>query len=211
MFSLKTIVFLIALIAASRGAEDQIDLLTFDGAEETTSRRWILTNDPVMGGVSNSNWTVVDEKEEGVWDGTVKIVPSLAAPGFCNLMSAQQQWPDASKYLTGGLIVRAKSSLPYKGFKLSFGADTLNLQFKCFKADFVMQSTGEWEDIFVPFDQFSNDWSSYTGEPITKCSDDASVCPTEKNLQDIRQIGFWMEGAEGDFHFELKHVRAGTA
>jgi hypothetical protein len=212
MLSIKFLVLFVALIfAVGAQSDDYVDLLTFDGAEGTTSHRWILTNDPVMGGVSNSNWTVIDEKEEGLWVGTVKIVPSLAAPGFCNLMSDQQKWPDASKYLTGGMIVRAKSTIPYQGFKLSFGADTLNLQFKCFKADFVMKSTGEWEDIFVPFNQFSNDWSSYTGEPITLCSEDASVCPTEKNLQDIKQIGFWMEGAEGDFRFELEHVRAGTS
>jgi hypothetical protein len=109
------------------------------------------------------------------------------------------------------MVITAKSTLPYLGFKFSFGADTLNLQFKCFKADFEMQSTGEWETIYIPMTEFSNNWSSYTGEPIVKCSDDASVCPTEENLDDIRQIGFWMEGAEGDFDFTLKSVQAGIA
>lgn len=72
-------------------------------------------------------------------------------------------------------------------------------------------NTVEWEDIYIPVNEFSNDWSSYTGEPITKCSDDPSVCPTDKSLNDIRQIGFWMEGAEGDFNFEVKYVRTGFA
>lgn len=203
-----TLVLVLAFIAVVSAA-DYVDLVTFDGNKDTTSRRWILTNDPVMGGVSNSTWTVDDTNQEGLWVGGVEIVPSLQAPGFCNLMSAKQQWPDASGFTH--LIVRAKSTIPYKGFKASFGADTLNLQFKCFKADFTMESTGDWEDIYIPFNEFSNDWSSYTGEPITKCSDDPSVCPTEKNLQDIEQIGLWMEGAEGDFHFELKYIRAGFA
>mmetsp|Transcript_89537 Transcript_89537/g.193767 ORF Transcript_89537/g.193767 Transcript_89537/m.193767 type:complete len:210 (+) Transcript_89537:22-651(+) len=205
----KAVLLSVAALSQSVLGSDFVNLLTFDGAEESTSRRWILTNDPVMGGVSNSTWTVDDQNEEGVWVGGVEIVPSLDAPGFCNVMSSRGKWPDASGFTH--MIIRAKSSIPYEGFKFSFGADTLNLQFKCFKADFVMKSSGEWEDIYIPFNEFSNDWSSYTGEPITKCSDDPSVCPSEKNLQDIEQIGFWMEGAEGDFNFEVKYVRAGFA
>jgi hypothetical protein len=46
------------------------------------------------------------------------------------------------------------------------------------------------EEIAIPFTEFSNDWSSYTGEPITKCVDDPSVCPSDKNLQDISQVSF---------------------
>ena len=48
------------------------------------------------------------------------------------------------------------------------------------------------------------------GEPITSCPADPTVCPSESNLKDISQIGFWMEGAEGDFFFELQSVRAGN-
>mmetsp|Transcript_20517 Transcript_20517/g.34336 ORF Transcript_20517/g.34336 Transcript_20517/m.34336 type:complete len:239 (-) Transcript_20517:250-966(-) len=208
---MQILLSIVALALASTGVlcSDVVNLVTFDGAEETTSRRWILTNDPVMGGVSNSTWTVEDQNQQGVWTGGVEIVPSLDAPGFCNLMTSRGKWPSASGYTH--MIIRAKSTIPYKGFKFSFGADTLNLQFKCFKADFEMESTGEWEDIYIPMSEFSNDWSSYTGEPITKCSDDPSVCPTDKNLEDIEQIGFWMEGAEGDFDFTLKHVQAGYA
>lgn len=202
----------VLLFSSQLGASASDDfryLLTFDGAEGTTSRRWQLTNDPVMGGVSNSTFTEDTVNDEGLWVGGVEIVPSLQAPGFCNLMTAVQQWPSAVGFTH--MIIRARSTIPYNGFKFSFGADTLNLQFKCFKADFTMKSNGEWEDIYIPMNEFSNDWSSYTGEPITKCSDDPSVCPTDKNLDDIAQIGFWMEGAEGNFHFEIGHVRAGYA
>lgn len=199
----------LAFAAGPAFAADYVDLITFDGAADTTSSRWILTNDPVMGGVSNSTWTVDDENEKGIWVGGVEIVPSLSAPGFCNVMSEKSQWNDAAGFTH--MIIRARSTIDYKGFKFSFGADTLNLQFKCFKANFVMESTGEWEDIYIPMTEFSNDWSSYTGEAITKCSDDPAVCPTDKNLNDIRQIGFWMEGAEGDFNFEVEYVRAGFA
>ena len=123
-------------------------------------------------------------------------------------MSQKKTWNDASG--NTHLLIRAKSTIPYDGFKVSFAADTLNMQFKCFKADFVMESKGEWEEIAIPFNQFSNNWSSYTGEPIVTCAADPSVCPTEKSLQDITQIGFWMEGAEGEFQFEVASIRAGT-
>jgi len=201
---------ILSVHSSKNGVETPVRLLSFDSADQSTySRRWILTDDPVMGGLSNSTWTEQQDQLQGTWEGTVRIVPSLKAPGFCNLMSARQEWNDANGFTH--LIIRAKSTINYKGFKVSFGADTLNLQFKCFKADFEMESTGEWEEIYVPFKEFSNDWSSYTGEPITKCSDDVSVCPTDKNLKDIEQIGFWMEGVAGDFHFELKEVLAGYA
>jgi hypothetical protein len=93
-----------------------------------------------MGGISFSNWTVANNM--GNWVGKVEIVPSLNAPGFCNVMSQTKQWNDANGY--SHLLIRARSYIPYKGFKVSFAADTLNQQFKCFKADFVMESTGEW-------------------------------------------------------------------
>jgi hypothetical protein len=40
-----------------------------------------------MGGVSHSNFTIDQPNAELVWDGEVKVVPKLNAPGFCNLMS----------------------------------------------------------------------------------------------------------------------------
>jgi len=38
----------------------------------------------------------------------------------------------------------------------------------------------------VPYTEFSNNWSSYTGEAIVKCVDDDSVCPTEKDKKKVR-------------------------
>lgn len=200
--------FLLVLLAVVAVVLGDVTLLSFDGTPSTTSKTWSLTNDPVMGGLSYSNYTVngVDQKME--WTGSVEIVPSLEAPGFCNLMSELKQWPSASKQTH--LMFKARSTVPYKGFKVSFAADTLSPQFKCFKSDFEMSSTGEWEEIAIPFNQFSNNWSSYTGEPIVTCAEDASVCPTDKNLADIKQIGFWMEGGEGKFNFEFANVRAGV-
>jgi len=200
---------ILVLVSALSACFCEVTLLAFDTADKTSySQTWQLTNDPVMGGVSYSNWTVDDSNKKGVWKGAVKIVPSLNAPGFCNVMSEKKAWNDAVGY--SHMIIKARSTIPYKGFKVSFAADTLNMQFKCFKADFIMESTGKWEYVAIPFNQFSNNWSSYTGEPIVTCAADPSVCPTDKSLKDIAQIGFWMEGAEGDFDFEVESIKAGN-
>jgi hypothetical protein len=72
-----------------------------------------------MGGVSYSNWTVDDEYEKGIWRGEVKVVPSLDAPGFCTVASQVKPWPDAAGY--SHMLIRARSIIPYQGFKVSLG------------------------------------------------------------------------------------------
>jgi len=183
-----------------------VSLVTFDDVKETTFD-WSLVNDPVMGGLSNSTYTVHDNTL--FWDGSVEIVPSLNAPGFCNLKTKKSfdNFNDASG--ATHVFIRAKSHKKYEGMKFSFAADTFNPQFKCFKADFVMEHTGEEELIAIPFEEFSNKWSASTGEPTVKCSDDESVCPNEKNKKDIQQIGLWMEGGAGPFSVEILEIYAG--
>ena len=58
--------------------------------------KFVVTNDPVMGGASVSNFTV-QSSEEGRWAGEVKIVQKLHAPGFCRL-DADFEKVDVSGY-----------------------------------------------------------------------------------------------------------------
>lgn len=169
-----------------------------------------LLNDPVMGGVSKSTYNLT-ETGTLLWDGGVEIVPSLSAPGFCNLESGKSfdKFPDA----TGDAItLLVKSETPdYKGFKFSFAANTFNPQFNSFKADFFIdQSVVDEESGFyrvdIPYNIFSNDWSKYTGEAITKCEDDEKVCPKDKDLKKMQQLGLWAEGVEGHFNLEVMGV-----
>ncbi len=78
----------------------------------------------VMGGVSHSNFTIDQANAELVWDGEVRVVPKLNAPGFCNLMSQVKEiWDGFYPSAVGqsGLVVRARSNIPYAGYKFSFG------------------------------------------------------------------------------------------
>jgi len=191
-------------------AQDKVTLVSFDGAK-ATSFPWKLVNDPVMGGVSNSNYSISSEEQSMLWTGEVKIVPSLKAPGFTNLETSKffGKFNDASGF--SHLVVKMKSDIPYTGFKLSFAANTINPQFKSFKADFFPSSSGEWEDVYIPLTNFSNNWSAYTGEPIVPCSSEhPEVCPTQKSMQHIQQVGLWCEGVAGKFNVEIKKIFASS-
>jgi hypothetical protein len=69
----------------------------------------------------------------------------------------------------------------------------------------IDEATGFYR-VDIPLTEFSNNWSSYTGEAIVKCVDDDSVCPSAKALKKIQQIGFWAEGVEGHFNLDIKGV-----
>merc|ERR1719183_2332056 len=175
-----------------------------------------------MGGQSHS--TLNFNNGIAVWDGETKIVPKLHAPGFCNIKTTSGAGilriaNDASPYTH--LLLRVRSTMKYTGFKVSFAADTWNPTFKSFKSDFTVQrNDGVWHTVAVPFENFSNDWSQYTGRCDTtdpngnkhKCcsAEHPEVCPTKSNLKHISQLGLWAEGVAGKFHLEVKWIRAGT-
>lgn len=70
----------------SLGGSSFVPVWTFDGKDGTTYD-WTTVNDPVMGGVSHSQFMIDHENNQGRWFGAVEVVPSLQAPGFCNLQS----------------------------------------------------------------------------------------------------------------------------
>lgn len=215
------------LLAWGVGAEPRFGatLASFDGAEGTTWH-WRLTNDPVMGGLSTSSFSVELSRKVAVFNGTVAIVPSLKAPGFCTAATSDgfgitARFNDASPF--SHLLLRVRSSTPaYKGWKVAFAANTLNPQFMSYKARFKLQPTRDWQTVAIPFrPNFSNDWSPFTGDCDTldptgqshRCCDEAheEVCVTAHNLRSISQVGVWAEGVAGDFHLEIERIGAGDA
>ena len=113
-------------IVAAAATATTIPLATFDGAPSTTFK-FVELNDPVMGGRSKSTFAVKDGV--GVFDGTAAIVPSLKAPGFCNLETTDglgvfTRGADMSPY--SHLLLRVRSTTPaYPGFKVSLAANTV--------------------------------------------------------------------------------------
>merc|ERR1719453_596256 len=175
---------LLSVMCPLAAAVGEVQLATFDGAKGTTWD-WKALNDPVMGGESYSKFEVNKTSKVGVWIGETKIVPSLKAPGFCNLETSAHfgvKYNDISGYTH--LTMRVRSEYNYGGFKFSFAADTLNPQFRSFKADFNVTSDGKWQTVTIPFSDFSNDWSSFTGEcSTTDPTGRTHVCCTEKSTE----------------------------
>ena len=202
------LVFLQALLQAAwlaalgNAQTPKVVISTFDGAAGTT-QQWNLQNDPVMGGVSDSTFNISSSLL--FWDGTVKNVPSLAAPGFCSVITKLgRNFPSAAG--TNAAVLMVRTTTPeYAGFKISFAANTLDPQFKSYKANFNITQNNTWTQVVIPWAQFSNDWSPYTGNCDTKdptgvqhhCCSSAypKVCITDKDLAAIEQIEIWAEGA----------------
>jgi len=189
-------------------ASDYVELVTFDD-QDTSTFKWKLVNDPVMGGVSNSTWVINKQDQIAHWVGDCKIVPSLQAPGFCNAETSgsyKTRFNDARGFKFISILIRSRVS--YNGMKVSFAANTINPQFGCYKADFNVTSNGGWQIVHISLDRFSKEWSPSTGEPTKTCASHPEVCPTDSDLAKIQQVGFWMEGAEGHFDVDIKWVKA---
>jgi hypothetical protein len=189
-------------LCAYASAAGPLTLATFDGSK--TEFNWLEENDPVMGGKSyNCTFTPDHTNNVAIFVGEVEIVPSLKAPGFCFARTKDTKttsFGDASEYKN--LEIIAKNSGDQTQFKVCFAADTLEVQFKCFKADFNVSKSEDFQTVVVPFDSFSKEWSSATGEPTGKAP------PTAKNLKDISDLQIWAEGHTGTFNLAIKEIRA---
>merc|ERR1712048_60024 len=192
-------------------------LVTFDGVGATTFQFKEL-NDPVMGGKSTGTWSL--GKGFGILDGNVVDVPSLKAPGFIKA-AADGKLPDVSDFIDGSLVLTVRTSTPdYAGVRVTFVSGATSPSFSCaaggafpfsrgcFKQKFKVPAGRDFVDIKLPFNTFSDTWSSATGEHTKECATDKDVCPTASKLSKIQRIEFWGEGALGKLHLEVKAVSA---
>ena len=225
MSSSTLVVLLSTLLATASAWPAGLKLATFDG-NKTTSHSFVDMNDPVMGGKSHSTWAVDEEAKAGVFAGACVIVPALKAPGFCKVSTSDAKpYPDASAlFKDGSIVLRAKTTTPdYKGFKVAFGAKGAKRPTPSrhggatFKAGFFFSnSTADWQEVLVPFHEFSIDWSDYTGDCDTKdptgeqhycCTDQhPEVCVTAPLLKEITSLEVWAEGVHGEFHLEIESI-----
>merc|ERR1712187_983740 len=123
---------------------------------------------------------------------------------------------DASSAMGGDLVMKVRSTTPdYAGYKVPFAASTINptlacatggstfLGRGCFKAPFTVPAGADFTEIRIPLSEFSDKWSSATGELTTLCKDDSSVCPTADKLDKVQRVAIWGEGALGQLHIEV--------
>lgn len=201
--------------------EDPIVLATFDGAPQTTLP-FEVVDDPVMGGVSSSSFLV--NGSVGMWQGEVRLVPSLNSPGFCNVQAP-------GLYKTGAVVfpsVAGKRGLSIRAQNMMKGGlSKANLQIAtegskhCPQPPNVMplgdfmtpmdahckQGTysaaidigRSMKDIFVPSSAFKCTWR---GEDVTWCP------PLETQFDKLTQVGLSFSGKLGMFQVAIESVSA---
>merc|ERR1712232_1528129 len=192
-------------------------IVTFDGAAGSSFNFQELV-DPVMGGKSTGTWSL--GHGFGILDGEVVDVPSLKAPGFIKA-AADGKFPDISAFVDGSLVLSVRTSTPdYAGFRVTFvsgaasasyscaGGGNLPFSRGCFKQKFSVPAGSDFVEVKLPFNTFSDKWSSATGEHTAECSTEKDVCQTADKLSKIQRIEFWGEGAAGKLHLEVKSVSA---
>lgn len=210
------------LFAVSVAMGQDITLVTFDGMAGTTFKFTEL-NDPVMGGQSVGTWTVDTAEKFGVFDGEVKDVPSLKAPGFIKA-AADGKFANASSAIGGDLVLTVRSNTSsFQGYRVSFcagntagsyacaGGGQIPLSRGCFKAKFEVQAGSAFSDVRIPFNSFSDLWSPATGEQVKTCAEDKTACPKASDLATISHFEIWAEGALGLVHLEIDTVGASPA
>merc|ERR1712176_1320265 len=154
----------------------------------------------------------------GILDGEVVNVPSLKAPGFIKA-AADGKFPDVSEFIDGNLVLSVRTATPeYAGYRVAFVAGATSPSFSCaaggslpfsrgcYKEKFSVPAGSDFVDVKIPFNKFSDKWSSATGEHTAECADDSSTCLTAAKLSKIRRVEFWGEGANGKLHLEVQSV-----
>eukprot|EP00933_Yihiella_yeosuensis_P017379 TRINITY_DN1452_c0_g2_i5.p1 TRINITY_DN1452_c0_g2~~TRINITY_DN1452_c0_g2_i5.p1 ORF type:complete len:231 (+),score=43.90 TRINITY_DN1452_c0_g2_i5:85-777(+) len=217
---MKVILF-VSLVAAVAQAEDSKTLLKIP-----SWTKWIENDDPIMGGKSKGNFSIVDTSF-GRFQGSVRNVPFLHAPGFCRMMTVTPLLVDASEFLDGGILLTIRSTTPdFKGFRFSFGSLRAPKHHGgheiegSYKANLKVPASknGEWQSVFLKFTDFSADWSDYSGDCHTKdpdgyqhqcCTPETKEwCPDEVRLRGINSFNVWAEGSEGNFELDIKEIKA---
>jgi len=211
-------------VVAAASISNEIPVVTFDGAKGTTYKFTEL-NDPVMGGKSTGTWSLNTAGGFGIFDGEVVNVPSLKAPGFIEA-HADGKFADLSAAAAGDLVLRVRSSPEYKGWKVSLASGAHSASYSCaaggglpfsrgcYKAPFSLpaaSSAGDFAEVRVPFASFTDRWSSYTGDPVKTCKEDASTCLTAEKLKSVQRVELMAEGVAGKVHLEVKSISAAPA
>jgi len=183
-------------------------LATFDGVASTT-QSWLVVNDSRIGGTSIGSFVVTDSAVE--FEGRVDEMLA-GSPGFVVAHTNVTKFP--AMWGCQGLTIAGSVTGSFTGFKISFGTGELvaknNLigayPSEGYKAAFSLP-VGDSE-VYVPFEDFSRDWTDAPGHPRTTCAEDTSVCPTFLQEQNMQIVQLWAEGVKGPFRLHLHSIRA---
>lgn len=194
--------------SSSNNGSDEIVLEDF----ANPLHQWQEMNDPVMGGQSTGTFTI--SENVGIFDGVVKDVPFLQAPGFIQARTLSTiRFPDVSHCQSLQLVL--KSSHPeYRGYRVSFGtkhAPGGKFFARGFKASFILtedDDSEQWQTVTLPFTMFTDFWDDATGDPIHTCLENELYCPDTATLQNVKTMAVWGEGVGGKVNLQLQTISA---
>jgi len=203
MFS--SLLIFLTFLQVSLGASSFVPVATFDGKDGTTYQ-WTTINDPVMGGVSHSEFTVDQEKQQGHWFGAVEVVPSLQAPGFCNLQSMpygqETQFPEFTG--TTSFIVNAMQSN-------STGINKFNLMIQSrgamifYKQGVYTANLSDFGSVMTSHEAQLSDFECYwRGERVNWCPELSSQLDQITNIA----VGTQFPGKAGSFDVRIANIGA---
>jgi hypothetical protein len=183
--------------AVSSAQQAELPLATFDGVPAST-RAWATVNDPVMGGGSVS--TFEQRGAVGVWEGEVKVVPFLHAPGFCTLRTTDDKvFPDCSNTSYMTLKLTTGSGLPTADFTMQVGVRGVSTDGSVYEASLSDQYCCG-NDCRVPWSAFVLKWR---GRPV-------KGPPLLENLDKIDRVGLGTAGTAGKFSLSISAITAGS-
>ena len=193
-----TAVALGCLLGASAIPHVDQKITTFDGVKSTT-QKWLSENDPVMGGRSVGSFEVHRSAGIGRWEGEVKVVPKLQAPGFCSIRT-RHEFPDLSA--AQGLLITARHGPEAEVTKIKVSMIS-SVHNSPREGDFEapLQLTSTWATHFVPFVSMVQDWRGQK----------EGGAPTKEQLENIHGLGFLSDGVAGKFLFEIRTIAIGSA
>lgn len=176
-----------------RGRPGQnILLVSFDS--DSTEYPWTTVNDPVMGGASTSTITV--SSGVGVWEGEVRVVDFLDAPGFCTLRTSnldeEEHFPDVTGTTYFTVRMEEASGLPLETFSAELRATGVT--------DSQLMYQAKLSDEYccgmscqVPWSAFELSWR---GQEV----DGPAL---SENLDKITTVGLGTSGTAGEFSLSI--------
>ena len=157
----------------------------YDFAHQETSGVWMVVNDGVMGGISESRLSL-DQQGFLVFEGWVSLD---YGGGFASVRS----------------ILNRLDADPYDGILIRFKGDGKSYQLRLWQGDRMdgvayfrhfETKIGEWEEVFLPFNSFQ---ASYRGRRLP----DYPKLDTRR----ISQLGLMIsDKQEGNFRLEVQRI-----
>ncbi|GKY90283.1 hypothetical protein MPSEU_000002400 [Mayamaea pseudoterrestris] len=198
----------------SEGSNDNDDSITLEDFSHP-HHEWREMNDPVMGGKSTGTFQVKEWSGTAVFEGSVEHVWFLRAPGFIQARVVEdfsKPFPDVSSCQAIQLTLRTNNeTAAYNGFRFSFGnahAPGGKHFAYGYKTTLCNVPVGDFGDLILPFDSFTDFWDDATGDPIHTCQEDSRYCPDNDALENMGTMAIWAEGVAGKVWLELKSIKA---